>query len=537
MLSKKEKSDLRSSIFRHLDGIVIAPTAHVLCEKKVTDYILENSKIEIGSISDHFNANEGYMNVALRLLSSQGWLEQHIDNTKNTVHYSTTSRTKEAFDLFPLYREVSEQIKLLNKFHNRKFDLEPFTKLEGIMENYRKNYGLNDVKEGTVAYQVLKHIEGLILGPTIVALGMSGMFHKYFLESSFHPGEFHQDVESFEKILDFMTYLGWFTKKNGNYNFTLKGLFFARRASAYGVTVSYLPTLGRLDKLIFGDAGTLRFNDASKEEVHVDRAMNVWGSGGAHSTYFKKIDQVLIEIFNRPLEMQPKGILDMGCGNGAFLIHAYNVIESRTKRGEVLEDYPLFLVGADYNKAALDITRSNIVKNDIWAKVIWGDIGDPGQLAQSLQEDFGIELSDLLNVRTFLDHNRIWDENFKSDSDHVSSSTGAFSYKGKRISNNDLELNLKSHFESWYPYVKQHGLLLVELHTVDPKLVSQNIGLTAVTAYDGTHGYSDQYIIELDCFKRIAQSAGFEFDERYAYKFPESELVSVSINLMKGSVE
>jgi hypothetical protein len=31
--------------------------------------------------------------------------------------------------------------------------------------------------------------------------------------------------------------IGWFTQKNGNYQFTETGLFFAR-AAAYGVTVS-----------------------------------------------------------------------------------------------------------------------------------------------------------------------------------------------------------------------------------------------------------------------------------------------------------
>merc|ERR1719450_55091 len=28
--------------------------------------------------------------------------------------------------------------------------------------------------------------------------------------------------------------------------------------------------------------------------MHVDREMNVWGSGGAHSAYFKKIDEIVL---------------------------------------------------------------------------------------------------------------------------------------------------------------------------------------------------------------------------------------------------
>jgi hypothetical protein len=69
-----------------------------------------------------------------------------------------------------------------------------------------------------------------------------------------------------------------------------------------------------------------------------------------------------------------------------------------------------FLVGADYNQAALKVTRANLIKADIWAKVIWGDIGRPDLLADDLMENYEIDLKDLLNVRTFLDHNRIWEE-------------------------------------------------------------------------------------------------------------------------------
>jgi hypothetical protein len=334
--------------------------------------------------------------------------------------------------------------------------------------------------------------------------------------------------------LDFFTWLGWFTKKNETYTFTNKGLFFAKRASAYGVTVSYLPTFRHLDELIFGDALILRDVKEGEDEKHVDREMNVWGSGGAHSSYFKKMDDVLINIFNKPIADQPKGILDMGCGNGAFLQHAFEVIESRTSRGEMLDDYPLFLVGADYNKAAMKVTRANLISADIWAKVIWGDIGRPDLLASNLMDDYGIKLSDLLNVRTFLDHNRIWAEPKNTDITRVSTSTGAFCHRGKRINNNRIEENLKEHFEKWMPFVKKHGLLMIELHTVAPELVANNIGKTASTAYDGTHGFSDQYIVEYDVFKKIALEAGLKIDKGFSFKFPDNSLATISISLLNG---
>lgn len=45
----------------------------------------------------------------------------------------------------------------------------------------------------------------------------------------------------------------------------------------------------------------------------------------------------MVEIFNRPIEQQPRGICDMGCGDGALLEHLYSVVTARTTRGAVIE--------------------------------------------------------------------------------------------------------------------------------------------------------------------------------------------------------
>ena len=335
-------------------------------------------------------------------------------------------------------------------------------------------------------------------------------------------------------ILVFFTFLGWFTEKNGNYQFTETGLFFAKRATAYGVTVSYLPLFKSVNTLLFGNPNSLRDIAKHEDEIHVNREMNVWGSGGAHATYFKVIDAIIIELFNKPINEQPKGILDMGCGNGAFLQHIFEVIERQTLRGKMLEDHPLFLVGADYNQAALKVTRANLIKADIWAKVIWGDIGRPDLLANDLAENYSIDLKDLLNVRTFLDHNRIWEEPTKIKKERISVSSGAFAHRGERIGNNRVEDNLLQHLSKWAPYVQKYGLLIIELHTISPKLTAANLGQTAATAYDATHGFSDQFIVEIDVLHNIAAEVGLFPDPVYFQKFPNTAYATVSINLLKG---
>jgi SAM-dependent methyltransferase len=535
MLSISEKNQYRSELFRHLDGIGIAPVAYALKEKGILDYILKEQQVSLEQICNFFHANEGYLNVGLRLLASQGWLDHSVDNDTDIITIATNKNSAIAFRLFDRYKDISALLKISEEFHPRLLEEGQFSAINKIFNQYKNgdfDAVSEDKTEQALEAQIKLHIEGALIGPITVFLGMDGMFHKYFMEASFSADEFHEDPINFSKILDFLTFLDWFTKKEDNYRFTDKGLFFARRSSAYGVTVSYIPTFRRVDELLFGNALIFKSSIPNAHETHVDREMNVWGSGGAHAAYFKKIDQIIISLFNKPIEEQPRGILDMGCGNGAFLIHLFEVIEQRTKRGEMLDEHPLFLVGVDFNKAALKVTRANLVKADIWAKVIWGDIADPKQLENDIRENYNIKLSDLLNVRTFLDHNRPWSTPKIASTTNQSTSTGAFATCGKRISNREVEQNLREHFEGWKPYIGSFGLLLIELHTLDPKITRDNLGKTAATAYDATHGFSDQYIVELDVFSKIIEEIGLHSDPKHFSKFPNNELATVSINYL-----
>lgn len=535
-MDSNKKKALRNKLFRHLDGIVIAPTAYALKTHGITDYLIERKRVSLDELIKTFNANGGYLNVALRGLCSQGWLSQIVNNVNNTVHFKVNEQSESAFKQFHLYEDVVRLLKMSEKYHPRKFEIEPFLELEKIYNSFKdikSNKALNNELDKDINNQIRLHVEGIIVGPTTVYLGIKSMFHKYFMENRFKPEEFHENHEYFERLLNILTDLGWFEVENvGTYKFTEYGLFFAKRATAYGVTISYLPTLRKLEELLFGNALILRNNSKESTELHVDREMNVWGSGGAHSSYFKILDKVIIDVFNKPIDEQPKGILDMGCGNGAFIKHLFTVIQNNTLRGEMLDEYPLQLIGVDYNEAALQVSRRNLIEADIWAKVIWGDIGNPELLASDLKINYDIDLSDLLNVRTFLDHNRVWKEP-KNISTKITNSTGAFAYQGERIDNNMVAKSLKEHIENWMPYIGSHGLLLIELHTVKPELVAQHIGSTAATAYDLTHGYSDQYIIEIDEFLNIIEETGLTYDKNVFKKYPDSDLATVSINLLK----
>jgi hypothetical protein len=82
--------------------------------------------------------------------------------------------------------------------------------------------------------------------------------------------------------------------------------------------------------------------------------------------------------------------------------------------------------------------------------------------------------------------------------------------------------------------VKKFGLLVVELHAISSKEAASNIGKTLASPYEGTHGYSDQYIIELHSFLNAARQAGLEPVKGCSFKIPDAQKPSISIQLLKG---
>jgi hypothetical protein len=73
-----DKKNLRSRLFRHLDGLAMAPIMVALHDHKVLDYIGSQHKVTLEELTQKFSVNEGYLNVGLRALCSQGFLEHEI---------------------------------------------------------------------------------------------------------------------------------------------------------------------------------------------------------------------------------------------------------------------------------------------------------------------------------------------------------------------------------------------------------------------------------------------------------------------------
>ncbi|MEZ4456823.1 MAG: hypothetical protein R2882_09785 [Gemmatimonadales bacterium] len=215
----------RAELFRHLDGLATAPTAFALHERGVLGYLLEHGRAGLAELTTRFGANEGYLNVGLRVLASQGWLAEDLDNAADRIAYEVTAAGAAALPRVPLYADAVHLLKLTERYHNRRFEVEPFRAMQQVFAGLEGRCGLPADAIGPVEQQILSHVEGIIVAPTAVHLGMSGMFHKYFMEASFRPEEFHRDPASFGQLLTIFTRLGWFEERNGTFRFTDKGLF------------------------------------------------------------------------------------------------------------------------------------------------------------------------------------------------------------------------------------------------------------------------------------------------------------------------
>lgn len=515
------EAELRARLFEHLDGLTMCGVLPPVLDRGVVHEVVEAGG-DVDDLASEYAANPGYLNVALRMLASQGILR--VSRADDRVFYRANPEAAwEAWlERSEVYGSGRGWMACAEGLWNRADEPLPSESREAL-EAALEAHHLLDPDE-PVEGRVRVHLEGAIVAPWLVALGFAhgtapirNATQCERVLTGFHPSV----QDAWHRVAG---RLGWEEREE----LTATGLFFVARAAAYGVTTSYTRTLVWSEELIFGDGHHLWRVAPGDSEIHVDRTLNVWGSGGAHSAYFRYLDEVVERIFNEPLEDQPAGICDMGCGNGALLLHLDEVVRTKTLRGRHLDQKPLLLVGADFNAEALVASAAHFQEKGVRGSFLRGDIGDPDTLAVDLWELHGLRLSELLNVRSFLDHNRMFNRPI-SDRLRLPMGTGAFAFRGERLLLRDVEQSLLEHFLKWAPYVAQHGLLVIELHTVTPAQAAERCGSMPATAYDATHGLTDQYIVEIPVFDTLAGEAGLEIVEASSRTFPERLPATVSL--------
>ena len=115
--------------------ILNAP-AYALFKAGVLQAWDEKDRVCLSDLSQRFKANEGYLNVALRVLCAQGWLVQHLNNEEDTIDYSVTPKGKIAFRYVEKYKMVVDFIPYAIKMEGyivNGFEAKAFEKLQKQM--------------------------------------------------------------------------------------------------------------------------------------------------------------------------------------------------------------------------------------------------------------------------------------------------------------------------------------------------------------------------------------------------------------------
>lgn len=203
----------------------------------------------------------------------------------------------------------------------------------------------------------------------------------------------------------------------------------------------------------------------------------------------------------------------MGCGDGALLKSVYLHIVRATPRGKSLDEAPLTMVGVDYHEAPRRETSKTLSEAGIPHLVIHGDIGDPQQMMQDLVSHNVTER--ILHIRSFLDHDRPFRAIEDKDqllvrekylTDHY---TGQYVMEdGKDRPAAQVVQNLVDHLSRWADVLGDHGLVVLEVHSLEPHVSAEFLDMCAGLYFDACQSMSLQWLVEPRIWLEAAGEAG-----------------------------
>jgi acyl transferase domain-containing protein len=483
---------------RYAHGFVAVPVI-LACRKGGVFTALEAGPCTGEELSEELGANLGHLQVALRLLESLGWIDRRADGKFE----ANASLTK--------HRLVPDDLSTLMQV-----DMDAYLRegsgglLAPWIEKVSERWNIGDEL-------LADFFDSMLVVPMLTLLARRGLLKELpkrdFLEL---PEGVRQEVVSLLSVL------GWLTGSTRHYQLTAAGEFMFERGMNLGLAESYRPMLAAIDDLIFGDAEGVFALDANGHEMHVDRSMDVISSGFQHGRYFAEVEQILISIFSRkPFSSQPRYVADMGSGDGTFLKRVYDTVRDKTARGKQLLEYPLTLIGIDLNQVSLDETSRTLTGID--HIVVTGDIGNPGKVVENLKA-LGVDPSAVLHIRSFLDHDRPYIP--PADQASLVARSGArylgayADRQGNAIPPAAAVQSLVENLQRWAEVVNEHGLIVLEVHCQDPKVIREHIDQTESLYFDAIQGFSQQLLVEADVAMMAAAEAGL-FPSRNSFrKFP-----------------
>jgi acyl transferase domain-containing protein len=485
-------------------GFVAVPVIIACRERGLFEVLQQGGEMTLPELVMKLQANSGHLEVALRMMRSLNWISRD-----GSLHYSLRPEAEK-------HRHIPKDVVELLHLPMEACLREPSGgSLKPWVERARLRWNLSDPWLADL-------LDGVLLVPLLGTLRNPG-----FGSASISTTDCFQEADPMlraELCLLFIS-KGWGASHEGRFFLTDAGRFVMERTLVLGTTASYRPMLQRMPDLLFGKARDVFHRDDLGYEGHVDRTLNVIASGFQHKKYFADLEANVLSLFDRqPFEAQPRYVADMGCGDGTLLKRIYEIVRERSARGKVLDQYPLRLIGVDYNQKALRETEKTLA--GIPHLVLQGDIGDPERLIADLRRMGVHDTEQILHVRSFLDHDRP----FIAPSDPArAAARSLFSTDGVNV---DREGNLipapmmlqslVEHLGRWSLVVNAHGLLLLEVHSLPAEAVFGHLDLTESLHFDAYHAFSNQYLVEAELFLRAAAENGLFPKSKFSKRYPKT---------------
>jgi len=487
---------------RLADGFVAVPIIEA-CARGGLFSVMSSGPRSADGLARDLRMNEGHLRVALRLLEGLGYVDGSAWG---------------AFQLSPVCKARAGALPpdLHEMLVSLPDDLaSDASRLAGWLRRCADGWADHEAP-----HPMADLLDGALLVPVLGELSRRGAARS--LDSDKDPF----GPESTVELLRLFAARGWAeaAPHEPRPRLNAAGAYLVESGAKLGVALSYWPMLRQMDALLFGNAASVFARDSEGYERHLDRRLNVIGSAAQHGGFFREMEDAVVDYFDRlPLESQPSHIADLGCGDGTLLRRLHAAVATRTRRGAELAQYPLTLVAADYNQASLDEAARNLA--DLPHLTVQANIGDPSGFISKLSAS-GVDPRAVLHVRSFVDHDRPFlppgdtlalarRRPCRDTGVHVDSAGGA-------IEPAVAVQSLVEHLARWREAIEgqSHGLLLLEVHCVQPATIRRLNHATEALHFDAYHGFSGQNLVEASTFLLAAAEAGLAPQSRAALRFP-----------------
>ncbi len=481
-------------ICAHIDGMALGTTVEALHAHGVLARLAAPRRaVPVAALAEETGAVPGYLELALRLLALQGWVEpRRHPGVGGAVRFADQGRRWHVHG--GLYVGAVSRLALAQRLAAA---LVQGTELgaadRALLE--REVRGARPGGTDVMLRRVLLHRQGPLVAAAAWAMLRAGLLP----EDPDEPVVAGGPTQALASAL--LAAQGWLVPGARGWRRSPAGRAALSAGAQYGLALAYLPLLERAGALIFG-AG---LSTAQVEEAYLDRQTDIDFSGEVVARHCRAaLREAIAPLYRgRSPAAVPRVIVDTGCGDGRMLEAIDEIVRDHAPAG-----FRPLLVGVDPSPVARRQTRARLAGRAVPHLVVAGDVGRPEALAHTLA-GHGIRLDEALHVCKSVIHDRAYRAHAPFEHVVAQATEGVFlTESGERIQGPSLLADLAAHFRAWVPWIRRHGLIAIEAHIVPARVAAAQAGRHVLTLLEASHGYSHQYLVEAACHRAAAASAG-----------------------------